>query len=96
MSAHTTRTDLRSHPLALNPFEREKLEAAGLLGAAAPVLPFTPVVKPGALRTAAEEYLALPSPAAGTVKVMAAARGLNYRSLLATIGNLREAQKGGL
>jgi hypothetical protein len=93
MSAHRVDTfDLRRHPLALNPGERAKLEEAGKIQFAAPVLRFTPMVGPGALRTAAEEYLAIAHPVRGTVRSMAAARGLNYHSLMTTIGNLRTAR----
>ncbi len=81
--------DLRRHPLALTPAERAKLEDLGAIQQRGEVVQFTPPPA-GRLRDVAEIYLAKPWQPQGKVKELAQQHGLNYHSLLTSIGKLRE------
>lgn len=90
MSAHRVDTvDLRRHPLALTPTKRAKLEESGAIQQRGEVVEFTPAPS-GRLREVAEIYLAKTWQPQGKVKELAQQHGLNYHSLLTSIGKLRD------
>ena len=83
--------DLRAHPLALTPRERERLEDCGAIRRLAPVLLFTPAPRRGDLIEIARDYLSRPRPH-GYAKELARKLELNYSSLLSTIGKLQRGE----